>query len=92
MKLVEVGGKVTARPYRGIGAIESQRIAIMTVDIDGSFSRTGDIVCGGRGIIADQRNNDASIASLVLDVLHIVGIGEAVVSTASTSVLVLRLI
>jgi len=92
MKLTVIGGKTAAWPRLRIGAIESQRVAIMTIDIHGSFTRTWDIVSRGRGIIADKRNNDTRLASLILDVLHIAGVGKVIVSTASTRVFVLRLI
>lgn len=62
----------------------------MAVDIYGAFASPGGIVAASPGIVANKRNDNAGIASLVFDVLHVGTIGE-VVNANSTAVLILGL-
>jgi hypothetical protein len=64
----------------------------MTIDINSSLASARSIVPTSPGIIADQRDDDTSIACLVLHILHVGSIWEIFVSTAGTAVLVLGLI
>jgi hypothetical protein len=63
----------------------------MAVDIHGPFAGAGSIVAARRGIVADKRDNNSGIVSLVFDVLHISTIGEVVDTTAGTAILVFGL-
>lgn len=91
MQCAGVVGKSAARPGGRISAVKAEGIAIISVDVDSAYACSGCIVSVRMGIIVDQRHNNTSIASLVLDILHIVTIGE-IHSAASTGVFVLGLV
>lgn len=91
MQRVEVGGKSARWPGGRVCTVKSEGIVVMAVDIDGTYARSRRIVSTGIGIIVDQRHDDTSIASLVLDVLHVAPVGE-VHTTASTGVFILGLV
>lgn len=92
MQCVEVGWEVTAGPSVGVGTIEAKRVAIVAVDIDFSYTGSRGIVPVGSCIVADKGNDDAGIASLIFNILHVIRVGEISDSTASPRVLILRLI
>lgn len=92
MTCVEVSGKIATRPSRRISAIEAQRIAIMTINVDRALTRPGSIVASSPGIVTDEGNDNSGLTSVILNVLHIGAVREAIVATASTGVLVLRLV
>ena len=71
MTVAEVGGKIATRPGGRIGAIEAQGIAVMTVDVDRTCTRTGSVMGTGPGIVVDERNNNSCFAGMILDVLHV---------------------
>lgn len=85
-------GQITRRPGGRIRAIEAKRVTIVTVDVDGSFAGSRGIVTASPGIVANKRNNDTGIASLVLGVLHVGTIGEVILQAAAgTTVFILGL-
>jgi hypothetical protein len=64
----------------------------VAVDVYGSFAGPRGIVTASPGIVANKRNNDTGIASLVLDVLHVGTIGEVILQAAAgTTVFILGL-
>lgn len=89
---VEVGGKIAAGPSRRIGAIEAQGIAIVAVNINRTLTSSGSIVTTSPSIVVDERNYDSSRTGMVLNVLHVRAVREVINTTASTRVLVLRLV
>lgn len=64
----------------------------MSIDIDSSRTCTRGIVAMGMIIIINEGNDDTSITSLVLDILHIHPIWERCHTTTRTRVLVFRLV
>lgn len=64
----------------------------MAIDIDFSCAGSRGIVPLGSCIIADEGYDDAGIASLIFNILHVIPIGEISDSTASPRVLILGLI
>lgn len=69
---MEVRGQRAWGPDVGVGAVESLWIGVMAVNIDIAYSAiTGGEVAIWTGVIADERNDDASLSILVLDGLHV---------------------
>ena len=67
------------------------RVAVMTVDIDLAFTSPRGIVATSGRVVAEHRYHDASLASLVNDILEIVRVRE-LFAVNGPSVLVLRLV
>lgn len=88
----EICGKIVTRPSRRIGAIKAQGIAVMTIDVDRTSTRTGSIMATSPGIVADERNDNSGLTSMILDVLHVGTVREALNATAGPGVLVLGLV
>lgn len=49
-------------------------------------------MAGGPSIIANERDDDTSLTGMILNVLHVGAVWEVIITTASTGVLVLRLV
>jgi hypothetical protein len=92
MTVAEVCGKIATKPGGRIGAIEAQGIAVMTVEVDRTCTRTGSVMGTSPGIVVDVRNNNSCFAGMILDVLHVGTVRELVNATAGTRVLVLGLV
>lgn len=64
----------------------------MAVDIHGPLASSRGIAAARRGVIANKRHDNSSLASLVLHVLHISSVWEIVVSTTRATIFVLGLV
>jgi hypothetical protein len=92
MTVIEVCGKIATRPGGRIGAIEAQGIAVVTIDVDRTCTRTGSVMGTSPGIVVNERNDNSCFAGLILDVLHVGTVREVANATAGTRVLVLGLV
>lgn len=91
MESFPVSGQLAIRPSVRIGAIESERVSIMAVNIDlrSPVGARGEVSLG-RGIVIDVWHNDTCVPELLLNDSPIVLVGEFDV-VGGTGVLVLGL-
>jgi len=63
------------RPGVRVGAVEAQRITIMTIDIDCSGLTRSKVAVWG-GVVADEGHNNTGVAKLLLNVAKVGRVGE----------------
>lgn len=73
-----VSRKVVIRPSIRVGTVEAERVAIVSVDVDGSQPSTWCEVSMRVGVIAQEWDYNASVSNLLFD------IGEVLMITTYT--------